>query len=311
MVLEFLGLDMFVSSNQNAEEVSSPFTDSDLKENPKSWQVGDAGVPTAMFHGFGDACANAGMKQIDQTFAEGTGAPVHCIEVGTSGEVVGNFETIAKNSCEQVAANPDFQGEFNVVGLSQGGLLARYIVEECDMKGKVRNMLTIGGPHMGVDAIPHCISGVFCGIINAVAKKFVYYSFAQDWIGPAGYFRDVNDFTTYQWNSVFLPAMNNEQSANGDTAALRKERFSSLNSAMLIMFQKDTMIYPKETAWFQELDTHGKVQQLNATDFYKNDNIGLRSLTEAGKVEYLALDGDHLQFSLADVKKTMIPFLKK
>ena len=161
---------MFVSKNENREEATSPFTDSDLKENPTSWQVGDAGVPTAMFHGFGDACANSGMKQIDQVFAEGMGAPVHCIEVGTSGEVIGNFETIAKNSCEQVASNPDFQGEFNVVGLSQGGLLARYIVEECDMKGKVRNMLTIGGPHMGVDAIPHCISGVFCGLINAVAK---------------------------------------------------------------------------------------------------------------------------------------------
>lgn len=133
IILEFLGLDMFVSKNENSEEATSPFTDSDLKENPKSWKDGDAGVPTAMFHGFGDACANSGMKQIDQVIADGMGAPVHCIEVGTSGEVIGNFETIAKNSCEQVAANPDFQGEFNVVGLSQGGLLARYIVEECDM----------------------------------------------------------------------------------------------------------------------------------------------------------------------------------
>ena len=68
MVLEFLGLDMFVSSNQNINEVSFPFTYSDLKENPKSWQVCDAGVPKVMFYGFGDACANSGMKQIDQTF---------------------------------------------------------------------------------------------------------------------------------------------------------------------------------------------------------------------------------------------------
>ena len=89
-----------------------------------------------MFHGFRDACANAGMNQIDQTFSEGTGSPVHCIEVGTSGEVMGNFETIANNSYELVAANLDFQGEFKVVCLSQGGLLAIYIVEECDMKGK-------------------------------------------------------------------------------------------------------------------------------------------------------------------------------
>jgi hypothetical protein len=63
-----------------------------------------------MFHGFGDACVNAGMGNIDKIFADGTGAQVHCIEVGapTTGEVFNNFETIAKKSCEQVATNPDF-----------------------------------------------------------------------------------------------------------------------------------------------------------------------------------------------------------
>lgn len=81
--------------------MSSPFTETDVKLSQKSsWHDGNSGIPTAMFHGFGDACANAGMKQIDQTFADGTGAPVHCIEVGGSGEVLGNFATIAKQSCE-------------------------------------------------------------------------------------------------------------------------------------------------------------------------------------------------------------------
>jgi hypothetical protein len=45
------------------------------------------------------------------------------------------------------------------------------------MPGKVRNFLSIGGPHMGVDAVPQCLSGVFCDVINWVAKKFVYESF--------------------------------------------------------------------------------------------------------------------------------------
>ena len=132
-----------------------------------------------MFHGFGDACVNPGMGNIDKIFADGTGANVHCIEVGapTFGEVFNNFESVAKKSCEQVAANPDFQGEFNVVGLSQGGLLARYIAEECEMPGKVRNLLTMGGPHMGVDAIPGCFTGFMCNILNFFAKKIVYTNF--------------------------------------------------------------------------------------------------------------------------------------
>jgi len=104
--------------------------------------------------------------------AAGTNAKVHCIEVGVPslGEVFNNFETIAQKSCQKVAANKAFHGEFNVVGLSQGGLLARYIAEECEMPGKVRNVLTIGGPHMGVDAIPGCFTGFACSVVNFVAK---------------------------------------------------------------------------------------------------------------------------------------------
>jgi len=42
------------------------------------------------------------------------------------------------------------------------------------MPGKVRNMVTLGGPHMGVDKIPHCFDGVVCDMVNAIARKLVY-----------------------------------------------------------------------------------------------------------------------------------------
>ena len=159
----------------------------------------DAGVPTAMFHGFGDACLNPGDGQFDKMISDGTNAHVECIEVGipSVGSIINNFEDIAEKSCAKVAANKNFQGEFNVIGLSQGGLLARYIVESCKMPGTVRNMVTIGGPHMGVDKVPHCFSGEVCGIVNSIAEEFVYYKIAQDLIAPAGYFRDTTKFAAY------------------------------------------------------------------------------------------------------------------
>lgn len=45
--------------------------------------------------------------------------------------------------------------EINLVGVSQGGLMARYILEECDVSDhtKFRNLLTIGTPNMGVSEI--------------------------------------------------------------------------------------------------------------------------------------------------------------
>jgi palmitoyl-protein thioesterase len=164
---------------------------------------------------------------------------------------------------------------------------------------------------MGVDAIPGCFSGFACDVVNFLAKRVVYFSFAQNWFAPAGYFRDVNDMKTYEKDSVFLPSMNNEQISTGELGNVRKERFSSLNAAMLVMFEDDSVIYPKETAWFQQLDTHGNVLPLNATDFYNEDYIGLKNLTETGKVQYVSLPGDHLQFTTDDIKNTFIPFLMK
>lgn len=122
---------------------------------------------------------------------------------------------------------------------------------------------------MGVDAVPNCISGFICDIVNFVAKKLVYLGFAQNWVAPAGYFRDVNNYATYLKNSVFLPALNNENT-HGKTkvSSLIKDRFTDLNSVMLVMFDQDTVIYPKETAWFQSLDKKGNVLPLNATEFY-------------------------------------------
>ena len=265
-----------------------------------------------MFHGFGDFCLQPGDIQFNEMLSKGTGATVKCIEVGVPmiGSIIGNMETIAEESCRKIAADKTFHGEFNVIGLSQGGLLARYIAEECDMPGKVRNIVTLGGPHMGVAAVPHCFEGVACDVVNMVAKKLVYNTLVQNWLVPAGYFRDVNNMVEYEKKSVFLPALNNEHSTS-EYAKLRKGNFGNINAGLFGMFSEDTMIYPKETAWFQSLNEKGEVMKLEDSDWYKNDVIGLKTLNEAGKLTFTEFKGDHLQFTTDDIKNTLIPFLMK
>lgn len=50
---------------------------------------------------------------------------------------------------------------------------------------------------------------------------------------------------------------------------------------------------------------------LNETDFYKNDNIGLKTLNEAGKVTFSSIVGNHLQFTEKDIENIIIPALEK
>ena len=47
------------------------------------------------------------------------------------------------------------------------------------------------------------------------------------------------------------------------------------------MFNADTMIIPKETAWFQSYkENTTEIQELEETDFYKIDMLGLKTLDE-------------------------------
>ena len=267
-------------------------------------------IPTAIFHGLGDACIYPGMHSFTKKIGEGTGDYAKCVEVGNGSltSIFENFEKQAEKGCANLLTHEEFTSatEINVVGLSQGALIARYIAESCT-DVKVRNLLSIGGPNMGVTDIPHCFNGAFCGLVNKVARTLVYLNIVQDHLGPAGYFRDPAQFSRYEADSVFLGKLNNETSA---PVSAEKERFSDLNGLMLVMFEQDTMVYPKESEWFQTLDSSDKsVVALEDTDFYKNDLIGLKALNEAKKVQFVSIDGDHLQFSSSDITDTFIPFL--
>ena len=208
--------------------------------------------------------------------------------------------------CTNLLAIDEFKNaeEINVVGLSQGALIARYIVESCDGV-KARNLLSIGGPNMGVSSIPNCSSGAACAAINKVVRTLVYMTGAADHFGPAGYFRDPHNYYQYLKNS-FLAKLNNETNAEEDN----KTNFKNLNGLMLVMFEKDTMVDPKESEWFWSLDVNDKkVIPLEEDNFYKNDELGLKTLNEANKVKFVKVDGDHLQFSDDDTANTFIPFL--
>jgi len=273
--------------------------------------VSVSAIPTAIFHGMGDACIYPGMHHFSKEIASGTGDYAKCLEVGNGSitSLTDNFMDQADKACQKLLADENFAvDEINVMGLSQGALLARYIVESCPIKGKVRNLSSIGGPNMGVIDIPHCFHGPFCKLVNGVAREFVYNSFIQNIVGPAGYFRDTFHYDRYVKGSVFLPHLNNEMDDDA-TKAARKEKFTALNGLQLMMFTEDTMVYPKESEWFQQLDADGNVQALEDSDFYKNDYLGVKQLNEAKKIQFVSVVGDHLQFSQSDIDNTIIPFL--
>jgi len=223
------------------------------------------------------------------------GAYTVCIDSAAgAASITHNFENQAEKACTMIKADKKLQNtKFNVMGLSQGGLIARYIAEFCNPEGStVHNMLTAGGPHMGVDKVPHCFNGMFCDLTNWVAESMVYWSVVQNHFGPAGYFRDINRWDTYMKDSVFLPNLNGQLSTTDMTLA--RTGISNLNGMMLVMFSEDTMIHPKETAQFGSIDKNGKLVTMENQDLYKSNVFGLKTLNEAGKIKMHTCTGDHL-----------------
>ena len=119
-------------------------------------------------------------------------------------------------------------------------------------------------------------------LINYVADNLVYFDVIQNMVGPAGYFRDPNDLDVYLQSSCFLPYLNGEKQGNNTDSI--KERTQGLNGAMLVMFDADTMLFPKETAWFHELQADGTILEVKETQLYKEDHIGLKTLIDNNKV---------------------------
>ncbi|GAB2215767.1 hypothetical protein Droror1_Dr00020166 [Drosera rotundifolia] len=115
----------------------------------------------------------------------------------------------------------------------------------------------------------------------------------------------IQDYKKYVKGCKFLPQVNNEIEATRNSTY--KERFESLEKLVLIMFENDTILVPKETSWFgyYENSNADTLLPANETELYTEDWIGLKTLDEAGKVEYFKVPGGHLAITESKWRNTL------
>ena len=262
--------------------------------------------PVAVFHGLGDCCCFPGMIEFTHYLAKEANTFAKCVEVGDGPPAswLMAFQTQVNTACADIQKDAQFAKGLNVVGLSQGGLIARAMAEMCNVT--VHNVITLGGPHMGVMSLPQCESGFYCDIFNDALDLGVYDPFVQNHFGPPGYFKDQNDYQTYLKNSGFLAAANNERSINTAYA----NGFKAINQLVLIEFTEDTVVDPKESEQFWYFENNSKkLLEFNQTDDYNNDVLGLKTLDGQGKLVFEFIVGNHLEFTDADIDQDVIPYL--
>lgn len=265
-------------------------------------------LPVALIHGFRQSCAEYDLESLEAYIGYKTGEYSKCIETGGgSTDISRSFKDQAKKACEIISNDDHYKGEFAIVSISQGGVLARYVIEKCDMPGHVKVFVSIGGPLAGTHQLPHCHRGVTCHILNSFADWFVYKGYVQNSMGPAGYFRVSNHIQNFYKSSSLLLDVNNQGKSIDPEA---KRRFISLDKLVLILFERDTMISPKESAHFGVYDEEHKVINMKDTESYKQDLFGLKTLEEAGKIIYHRVDENHCYYNFIDMDDCVIPYVK-
>ena len=86
-------------------------------------------LPVAILHGFYDSCENSYFPSLVNLIKYNIGDYSICIETGGGGDSLSlSFQEQAEKACEEIKKNVKFHKDFSILSISQGGLLARYII---------------------------------------------------------------------------------------------------------------------------------------------------------------------------------------
>jgi triacylglycerol esterase/lipase EstA (alpha/beta hydrolase family) len=177
----------------------------------------------------------------------------------------------------------------NIIGISQGGLIARCLVERYnDLSYSVKNIITISSPNMGVY------------YVNNTQPKWIQNMEA---ITFNEYWKDPFTYEKYLDSKKFLAKLNNE--VNHSEYDRFQYNFMNINKFVAIWSNIDEVIQPRESAKFdywniEKAEKYGtlELENVSDTDWYNNDNLGYKYLVKNEAYVELMYPCNHEEFKL-------------
>nr|AIN34691.1 fatty alcohol acetyltransferase [Agrotis segetum] len=259
-----------------------------------------------LWHGMGDTCCVSFSLGGFKLFLEKAipGVYVDSLQIGNStiedlenGYFL-NPNTQVEKVCKYLAEHPKLKDGFNAIGFSQGSQFMRAVVQRCGHTlPTIKNLISMGGQHQGVYGLPHCgaLMHPTCDYIRQLLNYAAYDTWVQHALVQATYWHDPLDEETYIHKTIFLPDINNEVFVNKTYI----QNLNNLEHFVLVKFDNDTIVQPRETEWFgfYEPGQSKKMLPMQETRVYKEDRLGLKKMEKEGKLVLISTEGDHLRFS--------------
>jgi len=252
--------------------------------------------------GLGDNYQADGLREVGELAeAANPGTLVYMVRMDEnsnsdrSATFLGNVTEQVAKVCADLAAHPILSTApaIDAIGFSQGGQFLRGYVERCN-NPPVRSLVTFGSQHNGISSFRSCgATDWVCKGAMALLRGNTWSSFVQSRLVPAQYYRDPADLENYLEHSNFLADINNERVLKNTTYA---KNLASLEQFVMYVFEDDTTVIPKETAWFEEVNGT-EVTPLRARKMYTEDWLGLRELDQKGGLKFRTTPGDHMRLT--------------
>jgi len=274
-------------------------------------------LPVVCWHGVNDNAqsCNGPFNTIKQTIPDVYTLAIMIgdnLDQDTANSVLMRADTQISKACEILQNDTNLAGGYNAIGISQGGLMFRGLLQRCPSP-PVRNFITFGSPHQGVFGVPECKSTTgspaLCELVRRLLSEGAYIPWIQDLITPAQYWHNPLNNQEFLEGSHYLADINNERQEKNSEY---KQNLEKLENFVMAKWLQDTTIIPGASAQFgfylqgQDILT----QDLQSLALYTEDWLGLRTLDQEGRLHFREMEGDHMNFNWDwFTEHIVIPFL--